>query len=156
MPAGVRPALAALREHGLQLVVVSNANGTLRKHMDRIGLALDVDIVIDSCDEGVEKPDPRLFEIALTRAGARAERPSTLATCIRSTSSVRGPQEYARCFSTKPAYIPTLIAIACRRWPSSWIRSELGCFDVRSMIGVFLLRSSSQPAHCARRRLALR
>jgi HAD superfamily hydrolase (TIGR01509 family) len=73
VPAGVRPALAALREHGLQLVVVSNANGTLRKHMDRIGLAGDVDIVIDSCDEGVEKPDPRLFEIALTRAGARAE-----------------------------------------------------------------------------------
>jgi putative hydrolase of the HAD superfamily len=73
VPAGVRPALAALREHGLQLVVVSNANGTLRKHMDRIGLAGDVDIVIDSCDEGVEKPDPRLFEIALTRAGARPE-----------------------------------------------------------------------------------
>lgn len=72
VPAGVRPALAALREHGLQLVVVSNANGTLRKHLARIGLAADVDIVIDSCDEGVEKPDPRLFEIALTRAGARA------------------------------------------------------------------------------------
>lgn len=73
VPSGVRPALAALREHGLRLVVVSNANGTLRAHMDRLGLAADVDIVIDSCDEGVEKPDPRLFEIALERAGARKE-----------------------------------------------------------------------------------
>lgn len=73
VPDGVRPALAALRDHGLQLVVVSNANGTLRAHMDRIGLASLVDLVVDSCDEGVEKPDPRLFEIALARSGSRAE-----------------------------------------------------------------------------------
>jgi putative hydrolase of the HAD superfamily len=73
VPEGVRPALSALREHGLTLVVVSNANGTLRQHMDRIGLASHVDVVIDSHDEGVEKPDPRLFRIALERAGARPE-----------------------------------------------------------------------------------
>jgi HAD superfamily hydrolase (TIGR01509 family) len=73
VPDGVRPALTALRDHGLTLVVVSNANGTLRAHMDRIGLSAHVDIVIDSQDEGVEKPDPRLFEIALARAGARPE-----------------------------------------------------------------------------------
>lgn len=73
VPDNVRPALTALRDHGLTLVVVSNANGTLRAHMDRIGLASHLDIVIDSCDEGVEKPDPRLFEIALERAGARRE-----------------------------------------------------------------------------------
>lgn len=73
VPDGVRPALAALRDRGLTLVVVSNANGTLRAHMDRIGLAPHVDIVIDSQDEGVEKPDPRLFQIALERAGALPE-----------------------------------------------------------------------------------
>jgi HAD superfamily hydrolase (TIGR01509 family) len=73
VPDGVRPALAALRDHGLTLVVVSNANGTLRAHLDRIGLASHVDIVIDSQDEGVEKPDPRLFQIALERAGARPD-----------------------------------------------------------------------------------
>ena len=73
VPDGVRPALLALRAHGLTLVVVSNANGTLRAHMDRIGLSTYVDIVIDSRDEGVEKPDPRLFQIALERAGARPE-----------------------------------------------------------------------------------
>ena len=73
VPGGVRPALAALRAHGLKLVVVSNANGTLRAHMNRIDLASHVDIVIDSRDEGVEKPDPRLFRIALDRAAARPE-----------------------------------------------------------------------------------
>jgi putative hydrolase of the HAD superfamily len=73
VPDGVLPALAAFRRCGLTLVVVSNANGTLRAHMDRLGLAGHLDLVIDSCEEGVEKPDPRLFEIALARAGARAE-----------------------------------------------------------------------------------
>ena len=73
VPEGVRPALTALRDRGLTLVVVSNANGTLRAHMDRIGLTALLDHIVDSCDEGVEKPDPRLFEIALARANARAD-----------------------------------------------------------------------------------
>jgi putative hydrolase of the HAD superfamily len=73
VPDGVRPALSALRAHGLTLAVVSNANGTLRAHMDRIGLSAHLDCVVDSCEEGVEKPDPRLFEIALSRVGARPE-----------------------------------------------------------------------------------
>jgi HAD superfamily hydrolase (TIGR01509 family) len=72
VPEGVASALSALRARGLKLVVVSNANGTLRAHMHRIGLAPQLDIVIDSCEEGVEKPDPRLFRIALERAGAEA------------------------------------------------------------------------------------
>jgi HAD superfamily hydrolase (TIGR01509 family) len=76
VPEEVVPVLTALRGHGLTLVVVSNANGTLRAHMDRLGLRSLVDIVLDSCEEGVEKPDARLFEIALTRAGA--ERASTI------------------------------------------------------------------------------
>jgi HAD superfamily hydrolase (TIGR01509 family) len=70
VPDGVVPALTELRARGLTLVVVSNANGTLRAHMDRIGLSAHVDVIIDSCEEGVEKPDPRLFEIALARADA--------------------------------------------------------------------------------------
>ena len=73
VPDGVVPALEALREHGVKLVVVSNANGTLQAHMRRIGLAQHFDVVIDSHDEGVEKPDPRLFQIAMARAGASPE-----------------------------------------------------------------------------------
>ncbi len=73
VPDDVVPALAALRAHGLKLTVVSNANGRLRLLFDRLKLTPHVDCLLDSCDEGVEKPDPRLFEIALERSGARAE-----------------------------------------------------------------------------------
>jgi HAD superfamily hydrolase (TIGR01549 family) len=67
------PALEALRRRGLQIVVVSNANGTLRAHLDRLGLTSRFDVVLDSADEGVEKPHPRFFEIALERSGARRD-----------------------------------------------------------------------------------
>jgi HAD superfamily hydrolase (TIGR01509 family) len=70
---GVPQALARLRHLGLQLVVVSNANGTLHAVLDRLGLTGQLDVVIDSYREGVEKPDPRLFQLALGRARARAE-----------------------------------------------------------------------------------
>jgi putative hydrolase of the HAD superfamily len=73
VPDEVLPALAALRAHGLQLTVVSNANGRLGMLLDRLALAPSVDCVLDSHDEGVEKPDPRLFEIALERSGASRE-----------------------------------------------------------------------------------
>lgn len=72
VPEGVVPALEALSRRGLRLTVVSNANGTLCAHMERLGLARHVHCVLDSCDFGVEKPDPRLFEIALERSGAQA------------------------------------------------------------------------------------
>lgn len=73
VPASVPPAIAALRERGLRIVVVSNANGTLRAHLDRLGLTPRFDVVLDSADEGVEKPDPRFFEIALEKSGAARE-----------------------------------------------------------------------------------
>jgi len=73
VPEDVPPALACLRALGLRLAVVSNANGTLRRVFDRLGLSDRVDFVLDSSDEGVEKPDPRFFHIALERSGGRAE-----------------------------------------------------------------------------------
>ncbi len=73
VPDEVRPALARLRSLDLRLVVVSNANGTLRSHFDRLELTPYFDLVLDSADEGIEKPDPRLFAIAVHRAHARPE-----------------------------------------------------------------------------------
>jgi HAD superfamily hydrolase (TIGR01509 family) len=66
------PALAALRARGLRLVVVSNANGTLRHLFERLGLAQWFDSMLDSHEWGVEKPDPRLFQHALEESGAEA------------------------------------------------------------------------------------
>jgi HAD superfamily hydrolase (TIGR01509 family) len=73
VPPGVVPALSALRQRGLKLTIVSNANGKLRVLFDRLGLAGCVDCLLDSHDEKVEKPDPRFFDIALERSGARRE-----------------------------------------------------------------------------------
>jgi len=73
VPPEVVPALETLRARGLQLVVVSNANGTLLAHMERLGMTARFDCILDSADEGVEKPDPRFFDIALARSGARKE-----------------------------------------------------------------------------------
>ena len=70
VPDDVRPTLAALRAHRYQLVVVSNANGTLHRMFDRLGLTSACDVIFDSHREGVEKPDPRFFQIALDRSGA--------------------------------------------------------------------------------------
>lgn len=73
VPADVEPALSALTGMGLRLVAVSNANGRVQELFDRLGLLRHFHCVIDSFIEGVEKPDPRLFRIALERSGARAE-----------------------------------------------------------------------------------
>jgi HAD superfamily hydrolase (TIGR01662 family) len=66
----VEPALAALRARGLRLVVVSNANGRLRHLFDRLALTRWFDHLLDSHEWGVEKPDPRLFQLALEQAQA--------------------------------------------------------------------------------------
>ncbi|MEZ5415996.1 MAG: HAD family hydrolase [Vicinamibacterales bacterium] len=73
VPEDVVPTLAALRALGVRLVVVSNANGRLHSMFERVGLAGRFDVVLDSHDFGVEKPDPRLFHLALEASGAAAE-----------------------------------------------------------------------------------
>jgi putative hydrolase of the HAD superfamily len=72
VPDGVPAALAALRDAGLRLVVVSNANGTLRAAFRRLELDAYFVEILDSCEVGIEKPDPRIFELALTRSGGSA------------------------------------------------------------------------------------
>jgi HAD superfamily hydrolase (TIGR01509 family) len=74
VPDTVVPFLQALRATGLRLTVVSNANGTLCSHLERLGLARWFDCILDSNDLGVEKPDPRLFTIALERSGAERDK----------------------------------------------------------------------------------
>jgi HAD superfamily hydrolase (TIGR01509 family) len=70
----VVPTLAALRDRGLKLVVVSNANGRLRHLYDRLDLSKWFDHLLDSHEWGVEKPDPRLFTLALEQSRADAAR----------------------------------------------------------------------------------
>ncbi len=73
VPPDVIPALQRLRKAGKKLVVVSNANGRMRAALDRVGVGPHVDLVIDSFEESVEKPDPRIFQLAMERIGSRPE-----------------------------------------------------------------------------------
>jgi len=71
--AGARDALERVRSRGLTTIIVSNANGRLHALLDRLDLARYFDVIVDSSVERVEKPDPRLFHIAMRRAGAVPE-----------------------------------------------------------------------------------
>lgn len=62
-------ALRLVREAGLGAAVISNSNGTVRSILQTVGLATHLDFVLDSFEVGVEKPDPRIFALAIERAG---------------------------------------------------------------------------------------
>jgi putative hydrolase of the HAD superfamily len=65
-------ALARVKQAGLVAGVISNSNGSVQSILERTGLARHLDFVVDSAVVGVEKPDPRIFEIALGWAGVAA------------------------------------------------------------------------------------
>jgi putative hydrolase of the HAD superfamily len=72
---GEPEAEAALRlahDRGLRTACISNSNGTVGGILDGLGLTRHLDFVIDSSQVGVEKPDPRIFHLALQRAGVAA------------------------------------------------------------------------------------
>jgi putative hydrolase of the HAD superfamily len=66
------PALTLARKHGLRTGVISNSDGTIKRILADLGLLPLVDFVLDSQEEGVEKPAPAIFERALARAGVAA------------------------------------------------------------------------------------
>jgi FMN phosphatase YigB (HAD superfamily) len=68
---GVLDTLDVLRGAGHRVAVVTNGvSHQQRGKIERCGLGDHVDAVVVSGEEGVEKPDPRLIEIALERLGA--------------------------------------------------------------------------------------
>jgi putative hydrolase of the HAD superfamily len=70
----VRPALDALRERDLRLVVVSNWDVSLVDVLDRLGLAPLFDGIVTSARVGARKPAAAIFERALGVAGIGPER----------------------------------------------------------------------------------
>jgi putative hydrolase of the HAD superfamily len=48
---------------------VSNADGTVGRLLAGAGLAGHLEFIVDSGAVGIEKPDPRIFALALERAG---------------------------------------------------------------------------------------
>jgi len=66
-------ALQSLRARGLRIGVLSNAPSDLPKMLDRLGLSAHLDFTVVSAVEGVKKPDRRIFERTLDRAGVAPE-----------------------------------------------------------------------------------
>ncbi len=66
------PALELLKSAGHRMAVVSNWDISLHRTLDMLGLDQYFEVVIASLEEGVEKPDPRLFAIALNHLGAES------------------------------------------------------------------------------------
>jgi putative hydrolase of the HAD superfamily len=62
-------ALTRLRSAGFRLGVVSNSDGRAAAALAACGLLDHFEVVVDSGEVGVEKPDPRIFAIALDRMG---------------------------------------------------------------------------------------
>lgn len=63
-----------LRRHGYHVGLLSNASATARQGFaERFHILGNFDSVTISGEEGVMKPDERIFRIALARAGARPE-----------------------------------------------------------------------------------
>ena len=64
--------LARLGDAGLALGIVSNFEAWLDALLERLGVRSTFGVVVISGMEGLEKPDPRIFELALERAGVAA------------------------------------------------------------------------------------
>lgn len=64
-----RAVLQMLHGHGLTLGMISNSNGWVERLVTESGLRPYFHFVIDSRLVGVEKPDPRIFQIALDQVG---------------------------------------------------------------------------------------
>ena len=79
----VRPALERLRALGFRMGVVSNTllpGDALRANFASAGILEHFDVVVFSAEAGVNKPDPRIFDIALDTMGIGPDRAWFVAT----------------------------------------------------------------------------
>lgn len=70
---GTREVLLQLRSEYL-LGVISNSDGRIHQALERVGLADCFSLIVDSAVVGYRKPDPRIFQAALQKAGAEPSR----------------------------------------------------------------------------------
>jgi putative hydrolase of the HAD superfamily len=91
--------LAALRERGARLVVVSNWDVSLHDVLERTDLRRLVDGVVTSAEFGAAKPDPRIFGRALEIAGA------TAAEAVHAGDDVEADVEGARAAGIAPVLV---------------------------------------------------
>jgi putative hydrolase of the HAD superfamily len=64
VPVGLGEALTQFRSTGGKVAIISNSEGMLDGLFRKLGIREHFDLVVDSGLAGVEKPDPRIFQIA--------------------------------------------------------------------------------------------
>jgi putative hydrolase of the HAD superfamily len=69
VPDGFSAAMARVRARGVKVVLVSNSEGMLDRLFAELGILGDFDRLLDSGKVGFEKPDPRIFRLALDAYG---------------------------------------------------------------------------------------
>ena len=57
--------LTHLRQRGFSLAVLSNFDFRLRSLLNQLELASNFDIIVVSGELGIEKPDPKIFDVIL-------------------------------------------------------------------------------------------
>ncbi len=67
VPEGFGQAIERARARGIKVVLVSNSEGMLAELFTELGIVQHFDVLLDSGKIGLEKPDPRFFQIALDR-----------------------------------------------------------------------------------------
>lgn len=72
VPSDLLPALDRWREAGGRVSIISNSEGMLPQLFARLGILDRFEVIVDSHDERVRKPDPELFRRALVRVGVAA------------------------------------------------------------------------------------
>jgi FMN phosphatase YigB (HAD superfamily) len=67
---GLPESLRAFRKSGRRIALVSNSEGMLESLFTELAIRDCFDVLLDSGILGIEKPDPRIFEMALTQGHA--------------------------------------------------------------------------------------
>ena len=64
----VLPTIAEIKRRGLRLGLISNTDRDVAPLCADLGVADHFDFILSSCTVGYEKPDPRIFQLALAKA----------------------------------------------------------------------------------------
>jgi HAD superfamily hydrolase (TIGR01549 family) len=91
--------LQLLKSEGYKLGIISNADGRLHSTLKETGLDKLLNFAIDSRLVGYEKPDPRIFKLALEFAG------ETAAACVHVGDIVSADVEGARAVGISPVLL---------------------------------------------------
>lgn len=70
---GAVETLETLQQKGYRLGIISNNDGSCKEKCEGLGIDGYFEVIVDSTLEGVRKPSPRIFAIALERMGITPE-----------------------------------------------------------------------------------